>query len=207
MSVEVDSPPRRRVTTSRGLVLVLVALTIGALLVLIVVRADSPLPTEAEDTIAAGLEAWFGGDPAAVAEVFEGGSDGVPVSEDQVAYQAAIGAEVLLLDCIPDPTERYYCEIEYSNALNPAVGSPPTILPISFRVDGDSIVQVNTFQNRIPFALDAELESSFANYMVLAGLAVDFSGECHPYTDRGESCARFQRAHIDEWAEWHLAQN
>jgi hypothetical protein len=118
-----------------------------------------------------------------------------------------MGAEVLLLDCIPDPTERHYCEIEYSNALSTAVGSPPFIVPISFRVDGNRIVQVHTFHNRNSFPFDVELESSIANYMVVAGLAVDYHDECHPFTERGENCARFQLAHIDEWAEWHLAQS
>jgi hypothetical protein len=206
MSIEVDSAPRSRDEASRGFAWAVVVLAAAALVVLITVRGGAPLPVTEEDVIAAGLEAWFGGDPAAVSAVFEGGLDGVDVSESQVAYQAAIGGKARLLGCRPDPTARYDCEAEYSNALNDAVGSPPFIVPMTFRVSEGKIVRVNTFHDRNSFPFDVELESSFANFMVVSGLAGDYHDACSPFAERGPSCAGFQRAHLDEWASWHRSQ-
>jgi hypothetical protein len=206
MSIEVDSVPRSRDEKSRGFAWAVVVLAAAALVVLITVRGNTPLPMTDEDVIAAGLEAWFGGDPAAVSGVFEGGLDGVDVSENQVAYQAAIGGKVRLLGCRPGPTARYDCEVEYSNALNEAVGSSPFIVPMTFAVSEGKIVKVNTYHDRNSFPFDVELESSFVNFMVVSGLAEDHHDACSPFPERGASCAGFRLAHLDEWASWHRAQ-
>lgn len=206
MSIEVDSAPRSRDETSRGVAWAVVVLAAAALVVLITVRADTPLPMTEEEVIAVGLEAWFGGDPAAVSDIFEIGLDGVAVSENQVAYQAAIGGKARLLGCRPDPTARYDCEAEYSNALNDAVGSPPFIVPMTFSVSEGKIVRVNTFHSRNYVPADVELESSFANFMAVSGLAEDYHDACSPFAERGASCAGFQLAHLDEWASWHRSQ-
>lgn len=206
MSIEVDSAPRSRDQVSRGFAWAVVVLAATALVVLITVRGDTPLPMTEEDVIAAGLDAWFGGDPAAVSAVFVPGLDGVAVSENQIAYQAAIGGKARLLGCRPDPTARLDCDVEYSNAFNDAVGSPPFIVPMTFRVSDDKIVRVNTFHNRNSFPFDVELESSFANFMALSGLAEDYHDACSPFAERGASCAGFQLAHLDEWASWHRSQ-
>ena len=206
MSIEVDSAPRSRDSVSRGFAWAVVVLAAAALVVLITVRGDAPPPMSEEDVIVAGLEAWFGGDPVAVSAVFDDGLEGVAVSKDQVAYQAAIGGMARLLGCRPDPTARYDCEVEYSNVLNEAVGSPPFIVPMTFRVSEGKIVRVNTFHDRNSFPLDVELESSFANFMVVSGLAEDYHDACSPLFERGASCAGFQRAHLEEWATWHRSQ-
>jgi hypothetical protein len=206
MSIEVDSAPRSRVQASRGFAWAVVVLAVAALVVLITVRGDTPLPMTEEDVIASGLEAWFGGDAAAVSAVFEPGPDGVAVSENQVAYQAAIGGKARLLVCRPGPTARLDCEVEYSNALNDAVGSPPFIVPMTFRVSEGKIVRVNTFHSRNYFPADVELESSFANLMAVSGLAEDYHEVCSPAAERGASCAGFQLAHLDEMASWHRSQ-
>ncbi|HEX9866616.1 MAG TPA: hypothetical protein VGC03_16760 [Acidimicrobiia bacterium] len=206
MSIEVDAAPRSRDQASRGFAWAVVVLAAAALVVLITVRGATPLPMTEEDVIAAGLEAWFGGDPAAVSAVFEPGLDGVAVSESQVEYQAAIGGKARLLGCRPGPTARLDCEVEYSNALNDAVGSPPFIVPMTFGVSEGKIVRVNTFHSRNYFPADVELESSFANLMAVSGLAEDYHEVCIPYAERGASCAGFQLAHLDEWASWHRSQ-
>jgi hypothetical protein len=128
------------------------------------------------------------------------------VSEAQVDYQGGIDAVATLVACDENGSGRYDCEAQYSNAFSEAVGRPPTHVPMSFTISDDKVVRVNTFFTRNLYPIDFELDSSFANFMVVAGLAEDYHQACFPLLERDSACAAFQMSHLDDWSTWYLSQ-
>jgi hypothetical protein len=208
MSVDVDvaAPPKPGISMSRFVVVGLIGLAAVGLIVAF--GTISSAPTPGERLIERAVETWFGGDVAAARLVLlpVPATEGIDIPDDEIVYQGAIGADAHILECDPVGETVFDCQMSYAYALSDAVGRHPVLVPVRFDIVDDRVAVISTYFNRDDYPLYPEIDGSFADFMLIEGLGVEYDSLCFADPVRDLECAQFQLAHLHDWAKWRLAQ-
>ncbi len=164
--------------------------------------------------VEAALNAWYGGDcPAASwlsGEFFDCSISSVETQT--IEYESILGAQVSVEDCdVAGITVS--CEVLYSNAMNSAVGEPPSVTVREFIVSvpgpgskgylfvDDKNQDLSPWYGGI-YPEDTELRESFRLFAEGGELADEYAAaDCA--SSRTPECATLILDNLDDWAAWH----
>jgi hypothetical protein len=171
------------------------------------------------DLVEFAMEAWYGGDCEAALYVAPFWSSAQTPPTEACApptglaneYEWILGAEVSIDGC-SEPTPAFwgvsiFCDVHYSNVMRSAVGQPPVVTNVEFRVDADG-GELGMNNEVDPWYLpdypvDTELRESFRQFAQGGELADAYAAaSCN---ERTPDCAILIRDNLDEWAAWHQA--
>lgn len=207
MSVEVDRPPETRQRRSRATLFGVVLLGLAAVSTLVLIGNRGSRPLDGQALVTDSVAAWFGGDVAEARRLLMPvpATRGIDIPDDEIRYQGAIGADARIVRCHMVGSVLA-CDMSYSNDLNEAIDRHPIVIPVSFEVIDGRVAVISTNFNRDDYPLDPEIDGSFANFMLIDGLAIEYNDVCYATPVRDVDCARFQLKHLDDWAKWRLSQ-
>jgi hypothetical protein len=207
MSVEVDRPLESRQRRSRAPLIGVVLLGLVAVATLVYFGNQGSRPLDEQELVADTVAAWFGGDVAEARRLLLSvpAARGIDIPDDEIRYQGAIGAQARIVSC-HKVGSLLACDMSYSNDLNEAIDRHPIVVPVSFEVNEGRVAVISTNFNRDDYPLDPEIDGSFANFMLIEGLAIEYNDVCYATPVRDVACADFQLEHLDDWAKWRLAQ-
>jgi hypothetical protein len=172
---------------------------------------------EPADQVTIALESWYGGD-CQVALFLAGtdfGNDGVCSTSSSPAqsieYESTLGAHVSIENCettsAGGDTTRLSCEVHYSNAMNGAVGKPPSVTARAFDVWFAGLVGLPPdFQPwyESDYPEDTELRESFRLFAEEGQLSAEYAtAGCA--SERTPECAQLITDNLDAWAAWYQA--
>jgi len=143
---------------------------------------------------------WESGDfEQALADVGLSPRDGDGTNVSEILYQAAIEADVTVIDCAPvERTRLYECTIGYSNMLFKAVDEPPFTTTGRFDIIRDDLI--NPMGEGRPLPNDNPVNDAWFAYERHADIAADSS--CKPWGSNSRSCSALQREQLDAFAAW-----
>jgi hypothetical protein len=166
------------------------------------------------DVVKAALEPWYGGDcPAAL---FLSGRYGAidecstsSSSVQTIEYESILGAQVSVEGCEEiassgDDTDLS-CQVHYSNALNIAVGKPPSVTVRGFGINSEdgSVSQAGDGAWwEADYPEDTELRDSFQAFAEEGDLAEAYA-DAGCATARTPECANLILDNLDAWAAWY----
>jgi len=175
--------------------------------------------------VEAALNSWYGGDcPAArwlSGLLFDCSESSVETQT--IEYESILGAQVSLENCETPSTDSVSCEVQYSSAMNRAVGEPPSVTVREFIVSGPAPDANGVFfvddarQDLAPwyggvYPEDTELRESFRLFAEGGDLQDEYAdANCASVLsqDRGggrprtPECANLILDNLDEWAVWY----
>ena len=164
---------------------------------------------EPADIVETVLASWYRGDCEAALLIAWGDSDcsAASVPAQMVAYEAALGAQVSLENCtttLGTDQTILSCEVHYANAMNAAVGEPPSVTVRDF------VLLFGFFTGgpdeqpwyAVDYPEDAELRDSFRRFAEGGDLVDEFAAAgCE--SARSPECATLIVDNLDEWATWY----
>ena len=172
---------------------------------------------EPADQVTVALESWYGGD-CQVALFLAGtdfGDEGVcstsSLPAQTIEYESILGAQVSVENCettsAGGDSTRITCEVHYSNAMNSAVGKPPSVTARAFDVWSAGILGLPPeFQPWYEgdYPEDTELRESFGLFAEGGDLSAEYAAaECA--SARTPECANLIMDNLDAWAAWYEA--
>ena len=172
---------------------------------------------EPADQVTVALESWYGGD-CQVALFLAGtdfGNDGVcsasSLPAQTIEYESILGAKVSVENCetasAGGDSTRLSCEVHYSNAMNSAVGKPPSVTARAFDVWFAGLVALPPeFQPWYEgdYPEDTELRESFGLFAEGGDLSAEYAAAgCA--SARTPECANLIMDNLDAWAAWYEA--
>lgn len=179
-------------------------------------------PLEPAQVVQATLESWYGGDCEQAiflsgSEFNDGysaddcgsGADQPPSSPVRMMeYESILGAEISVEACeslTSGDLIDLSCEVQYSNAMNRAVGKPPAVTVKEFSVMIDALLlerggEQTWYKDNYPE--DTELRDSFQRFAESGDLKDEYA-ESGCATARTENCANLILDTIDDWAAWY----
>jgi hypothetical protein len=172
---------------------------------------------DATELVSTGMKAWFEGDCALAMTMF-GGRIADQLADclagtlpDVMAYEREIGANVEVTECdFVAADEMASCTVTYSNALNRAVGAPPSEMTIDLLVTPVEkalwYYQREFYRSGDTYPHDEALDESFQSYADEKGFGLEHRSACRAAASDA-SCAQLRLDNLDDWAAWHLANN
>ena len=172
---------------------------------------------EPADQVRIALESWYGGD-CQVALFLAGtdfGDGGVCSTSSSPArtieYESILGAQVSVENCettsARGDSTLLSCEVHYSNAMNSAVGKPPSATTRAFDVWFAGLVALPPeFQPWYEgdYPEDTELRESFRLFAEAGQLSAEYAGAgCA--SARTPECANLIMDNLEAWAAWYEA--
>ncbi|MGH8949313.1 MAG: hypothetical protein ACRDXF_10690, partial [Acidimicrobiia bacterium] len=159
--------------------------------------------------VEAALNSWYGGDcPRArwlSGLLFDCSTSSVPTQT--IEYESKLGAQVSV-DCEAPPYKgTLSCEVQYSSAMNRAVGEPPSVTVREFIVDDESPFVNDARQDLSPwyggiYPEDTELRESFRLFAEGGDLQDEYA-DANCASERTPECANLILDNLDEWAAWY----
>jgi hypothetical protein len=170
---------------------------------------------EPAEQVTVALESWYEGD-CQVALFLAGtdfGNDGVcsasSLPAQTIEYESILGAQVSVENCettsATGDSTLLSCEVHYSNAMNSAVGTPPSVTAREFDVWFAGLVGLPPefepwYEDDYPE--DTELRESFRLFAEGEDLSVEYQAEgCA--SARTPECAKLIMDNLDAWAAWY----
>lgn len=167
---------------------------------------------EPADQVTVALESWYGGDcEAAVLLSWETDTDcsASSLQAQAIEYESILGAKVSVEDCETTSggdNTGLSCEVHYSNAMNSAVGKPPSVTAREFVLMFGLLtagLDEETWYER-DYPEDTELRDSFGMFADASDLSVEYAAaSCE--SARTPECANLIMDNLDEWAAWYEA--
>ena len=170
---------------------------------------------EPADVVEVALASWYGGDCEAAQFIAGRNRDLVGPFVDcstssspaqTIEYESILGAQVSVENCEnPYPTSLS-CEVHYSNAMNSAVGKPPSVTARQFDVRSAGWVR-QPGQSERPwyegdYPEDTELRESFRLFAEGGDLQDEYAAAgCA--SARTPVCANLILDNLDDWASWY----
>lgn len=164
---------------------------------------------EPADRVKTVVESWYRGDCEAAVLLSWGESDCTASSlpAQTTAYESILGAEVSVEDCETSSGgehQRLSCEVHYANAMNSAVGKPPSETAREF------VLMYGTLTagpNEEPwyeadYPEDTELLDSFRLFAEGGELADEYA-DAGCASTRSPECADLIVDNLDAWATWY----
>jgi hypothetical protein len=166
------------------------------------------------DRVGAVVEAWYGGDcDAALLLSWDADPDcSAPSGPARtIDYESILGAQVSVENCETTSGGEHAglsCEVHYSNAMNGAVGKPPSVTAREFVLMLGLLLagpdQEPWYEGSYPE--DAELLESFRLFAESGDLA-DAYAAANCASERTSECANLILANLDAWANWYETNN
>jgi hypothetical protein len=155
------------------------------------------------------VESWFRGDCEAAVRLSWGDTDcsASSMPAQTTAYESILGAQVAVEKCETSAGGDHLnlsCEVHYSNAMNSAVGEPPSVtarvfvLMYGIMTAGPDEAPWYT----VDYPEDTELRQSFEMFAEGGELADEYaSAGCA--SARSPECANLILENLDAWATWY----
>ena len=154
---------------------------------------------------------WYGGDCQAARFLTGPGID-CPTSSmasQTIEYESILGTQVSVENCEETASFSEFtnlsCEVPYSNAMNSAVGKPPSVTAREFTVLSAGWV-LGPLQEQqwyeVDYPEDTELRESFRQFAAEGELQGEYAAAgCA--SARTPECANLIMESPDEWAAWY----
>jgi hypothetical protein len=172
---------------------------------------------EPTDHVTVALDSWYGGDcPVALfLAATDFGNDGVcstaSVPSQTIEYESILGAQVSVENCettsAVSGSTLLSCEVNYSNAMNSAVGKPPAVTARAFDVFAGLVSLDDEHSwHEGDYPEDTELRESFRLYAEGGDLSDEYAAAgCA--SARTPECANLIMDNLDAWAVWYESNN
>ena len=168
---------------------------------------------EPADRVETVVESWYGGSCEAAVLLSWGDTDcsESSLAAQTIAYESILGAQVSLENCATtaggDHTDLS-CEVHYSNAMNSAVGKPPSVIArefvLMFGVLTAGADEAPWYE--IDYPEDTELRDSFRMFAEGGELAKEYA-DAGCASTRSPECANLIVDNLDAWATWYETNN
>ncbi len=164
---------------------------------------------EPADRVEAVVESWYGGDCEAAVVLSWGDPDcsASSLPAQTIAYESILGAQVSVENCETtsggDHT-NLSCEVHYSNAMNSAVGKPPSVTAREF-VLMYGVLTAGPDEApwyEVDYPEDTELRDSFRLFAEGGELADEYA-DAGCASARSPECANLIVDNLDAWATWY----
>ena len=160
------------------------------------------------------LESWYGGDCLSARFISNRDADACStpdIPSQTIEYESILGADVSIEGCETVGFEPSWsgmilsCEVQYSNAMNTAVGKPPSVTVREFGVYPPD-VSVGTSSGtpwyKGGYPEDIDLRQSFRLFAESGDLQDEYAAaDCA--NARTPECANLVMDNLDEWAVWY----
>jgi len=164
---------------------------------------------EPADRVETVVESWYGGNCEAATLLAWGDADcsESSVPAQTVAYESTLGAEVSVENCERTSGGEHpvlSCDVQYSNAMNSAVGKPPAVTARDFVLMFDVLPAGPDEQPwyEADYPEDTELRESFTQFAEGSDLADEYA-DAGCETERSPECADLILENLDAWATWY----
>ena len=164
---------------------------------------------EPADRVETVVESWYGGDCEAAVLLSWGDTDcsASSMPAQTIAYESILGAQVSVKNC--ETTSggdhpRLSCEVHYSNAMNNAVGKPPSVTAREFALMYGVMTAGPDEEPwyEVDYPEDTELRDSFRLFAEEGELADDYA-DAGCASARSPECAELIVDNLDAWATWY----
>jgi len=174
---------------------------------------------EPADIVTSALESWYTGDCQAA--LFIAGPEGEfpegmgsfmdcspsSAASQTIEYESILGAQVSVENCETTSSggeSTLSCEVQYSNAMNSAVGKPAAVTAHEFIVPG--VAWVREPGSYLPwyegdYPEDTELRESFRLFAEATSGTDEWAQTCG--SARTPECAAAIVDHLEDWAAWY----
>jgi hypothetical protein len=164
---------------------------------------------EPADRVETVVESWYRGDCEAAVLLSWGDTDCSESSlpAQTMAYESILGAEVSVENCETTSggeNPGLSCEVHYSNAMNSAVGKPPSatarefVLMFGILTAGPD--EASWYE--VDYPEDTELRDSFRVFAEEGELADEYA-DAGCASSRSPECANLIVDNLDAWATWY----
>jgi hypothetical protein len=130
-------------------------------------------------------------------------------STQTIEYESILGAQVSVENCettsAGGDSTHLSCEVHYSNAMNIAVGKPPSVTVRGFGINSEdgSVSQAGDGARwEADYPEDTELRDSFQAFAEEGDLAEAYA-DAGCATARTPECANLILDNLDAWAAWY----
>jgi hypothetical protein len=163
-------------------------------------------PADRVETV---VESWYGGECEAAILLAWGDTDcsASSLPAQTIAYESILGAQVSVENCETTPGgvhTNLSCEVQYSNAMNSAVGKPPSVTAREF-VLMYGVMTAGPDEKpwyEVDYPEDTELRDSFRLFAEAGELADEYANAgCA--SARSPECANLIVDNLDAWATWY----
>ena len=161
------------------------------------------------DVVEVALESWYGGN-CETAQFLLDSSVGCSTSSEAsqtIEYESILGAQVTVENCEETGSSSEFkylsCEIHYSNAMNSAVGKPPSVTSREFTAwsPGRVLSQEQPWYE-VDYPEDTELRESFRLFAERGELQ-DVYAAAGCASARTPVCADLILDNLEDWANWY----
>jgi hypothetical protein len=169
---------------------------------------DTLEPADRVETV---VESWYGGNCDAALLLSWGETDcsASSLPAQTIAHESILGAEVSVENCETTSggdNPVLSCEVHYSNAMNSAVGKPPSVTAREFVLrNGRSALLVGPYGEpwyQADYPEDTELRDSFRLFAEEGELAAAYA-DAGCASNRSPECANLIVDNLDAWATWY----
>jgi hypothetical protein len=164
---------------------------------------------EPTDRVEAVLKSWFGGncDAAVLLSFGEIDCSASSVPAQTIAYESILGAQVSVEECETTSAGDQLglsCEVHYSNAMNSAVGKPPSVIARPFVLTRNVLTAGLDEEPwyEVDYPEDTELRDSFRLFAEGGELAEEYA-DAGCASTRSPECANLIVNNLDAWATWY----
>jgi hypothetical protein len=164
---------------------------------------------EPADRVETVVESWYGGNCEAAIGLAWSDTDcsASSVPAQTIAYESSLGAQVSVEACKTTSGGNHpvlSCEVHYSNAMNSAVGKPPTVTAREF-VLMFGVLPAGPDEKPwydVDYPEDTELRNSFRLFAQGGELADEYA-DAGCASARSPECANLILHNLDAWATWY----
>jgi hypothetical protein len=164
---------------------------------------------EPADRVETVVESWYGGNCEAAILLSWDDTDcsESSMAAQAIAYESSLGAEVSVENCESTSGGEnpvLSCEVQYSNAMNGAVGKPPTVTARDF-VLMFGVLPAGPDERpwyEVDYPEDTELRDSFTQFAEEGELADEYA-DAGCASARSPECANLILDNLDTWATWY----
>ena len=166
--------------------------------------------SEPFDKVETVVESWFGGDCKTAVALSWGDDTDCSASSSpgqMIAYESILGADVSVENCEQTSGGKHphlSCEVHYSNAMNSAVGKPPSVTTREFVLMYGLLTAAPDERPwyEVDYPEDAELRDSFGLFAE-GGELVEEYADAGCASARSPECANLIVDNLDAWATWY----
>ena len=164
---------------------------------------------EPADSVEIVVGSWHGGDCEAAVLLSWGATDcsASSLPAQTIAYESILGAQVSVENCETTSGGNHpnlSCEVHYSNAMNSAVGKPPSVTAREFVLMHGAFLAApgEGPWYEVDYPEDTELRDSFRLFAE-GGEPADEYANAGCASARSPECANLIVDNLDAWATWY----
>jgi len=167
---------------------------------------DTSEPADRVETV---VESWYRGDCEAAVRLSWGDTDcsASSLPAQTIAYESILGAQTSVENCETTSGGEHpvlSCEVRYSNAMNSAVGKPPSVTSREFVLMYGLLTAGPEEEPwyQVDYPEDTKLRDSFGLFAEDGELAAEYA-DAGCASARSPECANLIVDNLDAWATWY----